>query len=87
MDWHRIPKDDAWKQAHLQMLVNLNMNLMLRCDHCAHGTVEDPRLFAARHNLDVLTPMLTVSRKLRCTRCGEQKGRATPEPSSGKPRT
>jgi predicted adenine nucleotide alpha hydrolase (AANH) superfamily ATPase len=86
MDWHRTPNDDAWKQAHLQMLVNLNMNRMLRCDHCAHTTIEDPRLFAARHNLDLLTPMLTVSRRLRCTKCEECKGKATPEPSSGKPR-
>jgi hypothetical protein len=86
MEWHRTPKDDAWKQAHLQMLVNLNMLLMLRCDTCQHATVEDPRLFAARHHLDLLTPMLTLSRKLRCTRCNGQWGRAMPEPSDGKPR-
>lgn len=86
MEWHRTPKDDAWKQAHLQMLVSLNMNLMLRCDQCFHTTSEDPRLFAARHNLDLLTPMLTVSKRLTCTKCGERKGRATPEPSNGKPR-
>jgi hypothetical protein len=87
MEWHRTPQGDAWKQAHLQMLVNLNMNLMLRCDHCAHSTIEDPRLFAARHNLDLLTPMLRVSKRLKCTKCGERKGRATPEPSNGRPRT
>jgi hypothetical protein len=23
MSWHHIPKDDAWKQAHLAMLVRL----------------------------------------------------------------
>jgi len=41
------------------------MRLMLRCDACSRSTVEDPRLFAARHNLDLLTPMLTVSKRLR----------------------
>jgi hypothetical protein len=86
MDWHPTPKDDAWKQAHLAMLVNLNMRLMLRCDACSRSTVEDPRLFAARHSLDLLTPMLIVSKRLRCTQCGERKGRATPEPSDGRPR-
>lgn len=86
MEWHRTPKDDAWKQAHLAMLANLNMRLMLRCDACAHTTIEDPRLFAARHNLDLLTPMLTVSKRLRCTKCSARKGRATPEPSDGRPR-
>jgi hypothetical protein len=60
---------------------------MLRCDQCAHRTVEEPRLFAARHNLDLLTPMLTVSKRLKCTKCGKRKGRATPEPSNGKSRS
>jgi hypothetical protein len=62
------------------------MRLMLRCDACHHATVEDPRLFAARHGLDLLTPMLTLSRKLRCTMCDARRGRAMPEPSDGKPR-
>jgi hypothetical protein len=86
MDWHPTPKDDAWKLAHLAMLENLNMRLMLRCDACSRTSVEDPRLFAARHNLDLMTPMLNVSKRLRCTKCGERKGRATPEPSDGRPR-
>jgi hypothetical protein len=57
----------------------------LRRDACHHGVSENPSLFAARHNLDLLTPMLTVSKVLRCTRCGARKGRAMPEPSSGSP--
>jgi hypothetical protein len=34
MSWHHIPKDDAWKQAHLAMLVKLpgkRASLHLRC--------------------------------------------------------
>jgi DNA-directed RNA polymerase subunit RPC12/RpoP len=87
MDWHSTPKDDAWKQAHLEMLVKLGMELMLRCDHCQHRTVEDPRLFAARYELDIRTPMLTISKALRCSHCGQKRGRAMPEPSNSKPRT
>ena len=59
MDWHRTPKDDAWKEAHLGMLAKLDMGLMLRCEGCNHKVIEDPRLFAARHNLDLPTAMLT----------------------------
>ena len=88
MEWHRTPKDDAWKQAHLQMLVNLNMNLDAEMRPLLpYDQSKTRRLFAARHNLDLLTPMLTVSKRLTCTKCGERKGRATPEPSNGKPRT
>ena len=36
-------------------------------------------------DLDLFTPMLTVSKRLRCTKCGERKGRGTPEPSNGRP--
>jgi hypothetical protein len=87
MDCHPTPKGDAWKKAHLAMLVNLDMRLMLRCDQCSHSIIEDPRLFAARHNLDLLTPMLTLSKRLKCMKCGECKGWATPQPSTGKPRS
>jgi len=31
MSWHHIPKDDAWKQAHLEMLVSyILQHLFLR---------------------------------------------------------
>jgi hypothetical protein len=85
VDWHHTPKDGAWREAHLAMLVKLGMGLHLRCDACHHSVSEDPRLFAARHNLELLTPMLTISKVLRCTRCGARKGRAMPEPSTGAP--
>jgi hypothetical protein len=41
------------------MLVK-NMRLMLTCEAGNLTKIEDPRLFAARHNLDLLTLMLTV---------------------------
>ena len=36
--------------------------------------------FAERHGLDMLTPMLTISRRLRCTACGERKAGCRPAP-------
>jgi hypothetical protein len=69
------------REAHLAMLVKLGMGLHLRCDACHHSV----NLFAARNNLHLLTPMLTVSKALRCMHCGARKGRAVPEPSSGRP--
>jgi DNA-directed RNA polymerase subunit RPC12/RpoP len=70
MDWHPTPKDDAWRQAHLAMLERLGKDVWLRCDGCAHTVMVKPRDFAERHGLDMLTPMLTISRRMRCTRCG-----------------
>jgi hypothetical protein len=34
MSWHHIPKDDAWKQAHLAMLARLGKRA---CDDCRHS--------------------------------------------------
>jgi hypothetical protein len=39
-----------------------------------------PRKFAERHGLVMTTPMLSISRRLRCTRCGAKKGGCRPEP-------
>jgi hypothetical protein len=86
MDWHRTPKDEAWRKAHLAMLAKLSMGLMLRCECCNRIVLEDARLFAARHGLAMETPLLKISRRLRCTQCGGRRGRATPEPSNGRPR-
>src|SRR4249920_1911707 len=68
MDWHPTPKDDAWRQAHLAMLERLGKDAWLRCDECAHTVMVKPQEFAERHGLDMLTPLLTISRRMRCTR-------------------
>ena len=80
MDWHPTPKDDAWRQAHLAMLERLGKDAWLCCDECAHTAMVKPREFAERHGLDMLTPLLTVSRRMRCTRCGARKGGCRPAP-------
>jgi DNA-directed RNA polymerase subunit RPC12/RpoP len=80
MSWHRTPTDDAWRQAHLAMVEGLGKRLWLGCDHCQHTVMIAPRELADRHGLDMQTPLLTLSRALRCTRCGERKGQARLEP-------
>jgi DNA-directed RNA polymerase subunit RPC12/RpoP len=80
MDWHPTPKDNAWRQAHLAMLERLGKDAWLRCDGCAHTVMVKPRELAELHGLDMLTPLLTISRRMRCTRCGARKGGCRPAP-------
>ena len=80
MNWHPTPTGDGWKQAHLAMVERLGKRVLLGCDWCQHHVVVAPRELADRHGPDMHTPLLTVSRALRCKRCGEQKGHARLEP-------
>jgi hypothetical protein len=80
MSWHHVPKDDAWKQAHLAMLVRLGKRAWLHCDDCRHSVMVEPHELAQRHQLDMLTPLLTISKAMRCTRCGARRGCCWPEP-------
>jgi hypothetical protein len=54
MSWHHIPKDDAWKQVHLAMLVKLGKRAWLHCD-CRDSVMIEPHELAQRHHLDMLT--------------------------------
>jgi hypothetical protein len=80
MSWHHIPKDDAWKQAHLAMLGRLGKRAWLHCDQCRHSVMVEPTELAQRDRRDMLTPLLTISKSMRCTRCGARKGCCWPEP-------
>jgi predicted adenine nucleotide alpha hydrolase (AANH) superfamily ATPase len=75
MDWHPTPKDDAGRQAHLAMLERLGKEVWLRCDGCAHTVMIKPRDFAERHGLDMLTPLLTISRRMRVLALWSAEGR------------
>jgi hypothetical protein len=77
MSWHHVPKDDAWKQAHLAMLVELGKRAWLHCDDCRHSVM----IRAARARPTALTPLLTISKAMRCTRCGARRGCCWPEPA------
>jgi len=83
MRWYPIPKDDAWKQAHLAMVKGLGKRLWLRCDICAYIVMMEPEAPAASNGVDMLTPLLSVSQALRCTRCGERKAWCSLEPHTG----
>jgi hypothetical protein len=76
-----LPKHDAWKQAHLAMLAKLGKRAWLHCDGCRHSSILiEPGELAQQHQLDMLTPLLTISKAMRCTRCGARKGCCWPEP-------
>jgi hypothetical protein len=80
MDWHSKPKDDAWRRVHLEMVQGLGKRLWLNCDWCQHTVMAEVSQFAVMHRLDMRTPLLTISRRLRRTRCGERKAQARLEP-------
>jgi hypothetical protein len=40
MSWHHIPKDDAWKQAHLAMLAKLGKRAWLHCTIAGTALIE-----------------------------------------------
>jgi hypothetical protein len=73
MRWHPEPTDDVWKQAHLAMVEGLGKRLWLSCDQCEHWVMIEVRDFAEQHGLDMLTPLLTISRALKCSHCGERR--------------
>ena len=62
------------------MVEKLGKHLWLNCDGCQRAVMADVREFATTHQLDMNTPLLTISRRLRCTRCGKRKAHARPEP-------
>jgi hypothetical protein len=37
----------------------------MRCDECAHTLMVKPREFAETHGIEMLTPLLTISRRMR----------------------
>ena len=71
--WHRIPKDDAWKAVHLAYVAESGRRLWLYCNVCCRSEFHWPREFAERHQLDMLTPLLLIERRLKCTTCKVRK--------------
>ncbi len=78
--WNRLPKDNAWRQVHLAYMVEMANRLWLRCDVCGHEVYPEPLAFADEHHLDMTTPLLLISRRLRCSKCGSRKCGYRPEP-------
>jgi hypothetical protein len=78
--WHQIPKDDAWKQVTLRSVNAMGQNLWIRCDHCCHDLVINAVVFSERSGVDLDSPLLGVSLKLKCSKCGQRKSYCRPEP-------
>jgi hypothetical protein len=82
MSWHTRPTDDAWKRVTLAHIASLDQRIWLRCNACAHEQIVEPLAFAAFHDLEQSTPLLTIAERLVCTVCGERKAHCWPEPYS-----
>ncbi len=80
MSWHRLPSNDAWKSVTLASVHGLGQRVWLRCNQCGHENLADAIGFAADHHLEPGTPLLTIARRLKCTRCGARKAHCWPEP-------
>lgn len=78
--WHVEPKNECWREVHLAHVEGLGNRLWLRCNACGHSITPEPREFAAEHHLDMRTPLLSIARRLRCTRCHARKVHRWPEP-------
>ena len=50
-------------------MLNASLAIRLLTTFGAHTVMVPPRELAERHGLDMLTPLLTISRRMRCTRC------------------
>jgi hypothetical protein len=81
-EWHQFPKDDAWRQVHLAHVETLGVRLWLRCNACGDSLTPESKAFATEHGLEMTLPLLSIARRLRCSRCGERKAHCWPEPYS-----
>lgn len=80
-EWHgRPPRDGEWRKVTLAYMRDTGQRLWLRCTPCSHERLVEPVEFATEVGLDMRVPLLTVSWALRCSRCGERKAHANPEP-------
>ena len=79
-NWHREPRDGAWREVHLAHVAGLGVRLWLRCDACGHSITPEPEAFAGEHQLEMTTPLLAIARRLRCSHCGAKKAHCWPEP-------
>jgi hypothetical protein len=71
-DWHRFPKDDAWKKCTLQGLVENGERLWLYCAECRRTRCLETVEWAETHGVDLDWPLLTLARRIRCSRCNRK---------------
>lgn len=71
-DWHRFPKDDAWKKCTLRGLVENGERLWLYCTGCRRTRYLETVQWAETHGVDLDWPLLTLARRIRCSRCNRK---------------
>ena len=70
--WHRFPKDDAWKKCTLRGLVENGERLWLYCAGCRRTRYLETIQWAETHGVDLDWPLLTLARRIRCSRCNRK---------------
>ena len=66
---HRIPKGDAWRLCILRSILDRGQRLWIVCESCQRSEYRDAPAWIAAHHIELDTPLLTVSRRIRCVRC------------------
>jgi hypothetical protein len=51
------------------LLVRLGKRAWLHCDGYRHSIMIEPHELAQQYRLDMLTSLLTITRRMRCSRC------------------
>jgi len=87
MTFHREPADDAWKQVTIAHAEAIGRDIWVFCNACQHDRVLTPSAFAAMTGAALDEPLLSIARRLRCSRCGELKAQVAPSPHGHRART
>jgi hypothetical protein len=82
----KVPKDDRWKQCTVRSIVDEGMRLWLHCYGCHRHRYVDTLEWTEKNGVDLDTPLLLVSQRVRCTRCSQRTVTVTSEPYSNLPR-
>ena len=83
--WHRFPKDDAWKKCPLRGLVENGERLWLYCAACRRTRYLETIQWAEMHGVDLDWPLLTLARRIRCSRCNRKAVSLRAQPHRNQP--
>jgi len=68
--WHRFPPDGEWRRVTLASQARFGFRLEPTCRNCWHrGEVMTPGEFAARFDVSMSEPVLSVQARLVCSSC------------------
>jgi hypothetical protein len=83
--WHRFPKDDAWKKCTLRGLVENGERLWLYCAGCRRTRYLETVQWAETHGVNLDWPLLTLARRMRCSRCNRKAASLRAQPYRNQP--